>query len=221
MEIQDIFDNHAKNYDKERRDLIPCFDDFYRIAIDVIDFKGDNPRVIDLGAGTGLLTLFLLEKYPNAKVVLVDLADNMLDVARERFKGNENISFRNENYLTAEFDGEFDIIISSLSIHHLNQEDKVLLYNKYVNLLNDDGNFVNADHFCEVDDIVNKKFYKKCDDMISDKVSIESFNKVNEMIKFDDPDSIQFQLDCLRESGCDLVGVPYKFYTYAIIWGQK
>lgn len=221
MKVSEIFDQHAKFYDRERKRLIPGFDDFYGLAIDVIDFEGDSPRVLDLGAGTGLLTEFLLEKYPNASVELLDLADNMLDVARERFKDNPNITFRKEDYLTAEFEGKYDIVMSSLSIHHLSQEQKEFLYNKYVDLLKDDGIFVNADLICDEDEEVEKYFYRKVDDLILENVTQEEFDKANERRKFDNTDSIQYLLDCIRDAGCRLVGVPFKFYTHAVLWGRK
>lgn len=145
MSVVNKFNQKAKEYDSERRALIPCFDDFYGIAIDCIDFKGDNPKVLDLGAGTGILSQFLLEKYPNAEIVLIDLAEEMLKEAEKRFEGNDNISFICDDYITHEFNTKFDIIISSLSIHHLTGTEKKVLIEKYYDLLNDGGNFVNAD----------------------------------------------------------------------------
>ena len=50
MSVVNKFNQKAKEYDSERRALIPCFDDFYGVTIDCIDFKGDNPKVLDLGA---------------------------------------------------------------------------------------------------------------------------------------------------------------------------
>lgn len=221
MNVSDVFDNHSKIYDNERKDLIPGFDDFYGLAIDVMDFKGSSPKVLDLGAGTGILTEFLLKKYPKAKVELVDLADNMLDEARLKFKDNPNITFRNEDYLNAEFDGEYDIIMSALSIHHLETNEKKFLYKKYVDLLNDDGIFVNADLFCDVDEAVEKLFYSKVDNLILENVSLEDFEKVNVRRAFDKTETIQDQLDYLKDAGCKLVGVPFKFYTHAVIWAHK
>lgn len=221
MEVHEVFDNHAKDYDKERRDLIPCFDDFYGIAIDVIDINKYNPKVLDLGAGTGLLSLFLLEKYPNAKVTLIDLADNMLNQARIRFKDNHNIVYINDNYITHDFDSKFDIIISSLSIHHLSHEDKFKLYDKYVHLLNDGGVFVNADLLLDEDSAVETFFFKKTDDIVLEKITQESFEKANKRRKYDNQETVNYQLDCLKKSGCKQVGLPYKFYNYGVLWGKK
>lgn len=71
MSVVNKFNQKAKEYDSERRALIPCFDDFYGIAIDCIDFKGDNPKVLDLGAGTGILSQFLLENIQMQKLSLL------------------------------------------------------------------------------------------------------------------------------------------------------
>ena len=51
MSVVNKFNQKAKEYDSERRALIPCFDDFYGIAIDCIDFKGDNPESFRFGCG--------------------------------------------------------------------------------------------------------------------------------------------------------------------------
>ena len=131
MSVVNKFNQKAKEYDSERRALIPCFDDFYGVAIDCIDFKEDNPKVLDLGAGTGILSQFFLEKYPNAEIVLIDLAEEMLKEAEKRFEGNDNISFICDDYITHEFNTKFDIIISSLSIHHLTGTEKKVLIEKY------------------------------------------------------------------------------------------
>lgn len=50
--------------------------------------------------------------------MLVDIADEMLNVARKRFEGIENISYQTENYIHKLPDILFDMVISALSIHH-------------------------------------------------------------------------------------------------------
>lgn len=77
-----------KEYDANRRKFIPCFDDFYRATTDFIISGIEEPkRVIDLGAGTGLLSYFWYQRCPHAGYVLVDIADEMLNIARKRFQG--------------------------------------------------------------------------------------------------------------------------------------
>src|SRR5271169_5849693 len=83
--VQVAFDSAAGDYDRTRRQLVPCFDDFYRTVVERLPFaSADAPRVLDLGAGTGLLAAKVLAAYPNAEITLVDVAGAMLAQARKR-----------------------------------------------------------------------------------------------------------------------------------------
>ncbi|MCP3921184.1 MAG: hypothetical protein GY714_01230 [Desulfobacterales bacterium] len=51
MSIKKGFDKVAKDYDIERKRLIPCFDDFYGASLELISSqKDDKIKVLDLGA---------------------------------------------------------------------------------------------------------------------------------------------------------------------------
>ncbi|KMQ50382.1 methyltransferase type 12 [Chitinispirillum alkaliphilum] len=74
-EISERFDEVAKKYDEQRRLFIPCFDDYYCTSIAFLSkINNDFKYILDLGAGTGLLTKCLYEKYPNANYTLVDIS---------------------------------------------------------------------------------------------------------------------------------------------------
>ena len=92
--VQQAFNIKAATYDQNRRLLIPDFEEFYSVGIDALAYDNASPRVLDLGGGTGLSTDFLLKRYPQARVTLLDFADEMLSIARERFKDNPNIDFQ-------------------------------------------------------------------------------------------------------------------------------
>ena len=220
MNMEQQFNQIAKEYDANRKKFIPCFDDFYGVASDCIDFKGDNPKVLDLGAGTGILSQFLLEKYPNAEIVLIDLAEEMLKEAEKRFEGNDNISFICDDYITHEFNTKFDIIISSLSIHHLTGTEKKVLIEKYYDLLNDGGNFVNADQVLNTNKGVEDYFKSKLDEHIGE-ISEKAYGEAKIRRTYDKPSSVDFQLECLKNAGFDRVGIPYKYYVFAVFWAKK
>lgn len=220
MSVVNKFNQKAKEYDSEIRALIPCFDDFYGVTIDCIDFKGDNPKVLDLGAGTGILSQFLLEKYPNAEIVLIDLAEEMLKEAEKRFEGNDNISFICDDYIIHEFNTKFDIIISSLSIHHLTGTEKKVLIEKYYDLLNDGGNFVNADQVLNPNKCVEDYFKSKLDEHTGE-ISEKAYGEAKIRRTYDKPSSVDFQLECLKNAGFDHVGIPYKYYVFAVFWAKK
>lgn len=103
MHLKDVFNQYSQDYDANRRHFIPCYDTFYRSTIDVLKFDTDSPKVLDLGAGTGLMSAFVLAEYPKAQLTLIDQAENMLDLARERFTGLEQIQYIADDYTTHGF----------------------------------------------------------------------------------------------------------------------
>lgn len=149
MGIRERFNDVATDYDKNRKRFIPCFDDFYGTATDFIAANITAPaKVLDLGAGTGLLTAFWREHFPDAAYELVDIAEAMLTVARTRFSDAQGVSFRTMNYADNFPDGRFDAVISALSIHHLEDDDKRLLFSRIHERLSEGGIFANYDQFC-------------------------------------------------------------------------
>jgi cyclopropane fatty-acyl-phospholipid synthase-like methyltransferase len=128
-----------------RADRIPYRGDGEMVL--VADLAGALPgRILDLGCGDGRLTALLLAEYPGSTALLVDLSDTMLDAARERFDGDDRVSFaqhRLDDPLP--FAGPFDAIVSSLAIHHVTDARKQSLYAECAGLLSPGGVFANLE----------------------------------------------------------------------------
>ena len=159
MNIKEQFNFVAQEYDANRKKFIPCFDDYYENTTKFIVSNIEKPkRVLDLGAGTGLLSYFWYQQCSSAEYVLVDIADEMLNVARKRFDGIDSISYEVLDYLKELPSGDFDVIASALSIHHLENEDKQRLFSQIYDKLPSGGLFVNYDQFCAGQDEMNEWF---------------------------------------------------------------
>src|ERR1051325_4081791 len=100
MSVREVFDRTAKDYDRARRQLVPCFDDFYDTVLKRLSYQADDAfSVLDLGAGTGLLSLFIAQTFPHAQLTLVDVSPQMLTIAQERFSAGD----RRVQFLTGDF----------------------------------------------------------------------------------------------------------------------
>jgi ubiquinone/menaquinone biosynthesis C-methylase UbiE len=87
MTIDQVFDNSTATYDSWVKHALPCYNEIFITATQVMPFERDTPiKVLDLGAGTGLFSEHVLKAFPNGTFVLWDLAKNMLGVARKRFQ---------------------------------------------------------------------------------------------------------------------------------------
>ncbi|MDD1664861.1 MAG: class I SAM-dependent methyltransferase [Methanomicrobiales archaeon] len=117
----------------------------YRAAAWAVALPGRRPTILDIGAGTGLLSELVMEAYPGATVSLMDVSEKMIEVARKRFAGRECVRFVTADYRHEDLGGPFDAICSALSIHHLERDEKRALYGKVFSALKPGGIFVNAD----------------------------------------------------------------------------
>ncbi|MCQ1534874.1 class I SAM-dependent methyltransferase [Methanosarcina sp. KYL-1] len=221
-EIQRKFDAISKKYDEQRKKFIPCFDDFYGTAVSVASVDAENPSILDIGAGTGLLSAFLMERYPGASFTLIDISEKMLDVAKERFGNNSNVKYIAADYSKYDFVEKYDLVVSAVSIHHLEDEEKKELYSKSYSILKENGVFINADQVHGETPFIenlNKTTWRQR--IESSGLSEEEILAGYERVKLDKDSSLAQQLDWLKEAGfCD-VSCIYKYYQFAVMFGRK
>lgn len=220
--LKEKFNRGAEEYDKQRKSLIPCFDDLYDITLDLANSGEKNPKILDLGAGTGLLTKYLFEKYKKAEFTLIDMSEEMLKIAKNRFKRHDNFKYIVADYSEHDFKDSFDIIVSSLSIHHLKDFDKQILYKKIYNSLNEYGIFLNADQVIgstpNIDESYQRNWMKKINAINWDKSEKEL---IIERMKFDNPATLEDNLKWLNDCGFEDVDIYYKYYNFCIFYCKK
>ena len=220
--LKNQFDRGAKSYDKHRQDVIPHLDQIYSIIVELAQSEVPGPKILDLGAGTGLLTQYLFNKYSHGCFTLIDISQEMLNHARDRFDGQPNFRYIHGDYLKADFDDSFDIVVSSLSIHHLEDNEKKILYSKVYEILNDGGIFLNADQVIapnpENEFIYQRNWWEKIE---TGSLTQNEKRIIIERMKLDKPASLESNLRWLESFGFVNVDVFYKYYNFCIIYGKK
>jgi len=145
---EQVFSATAVTYDPARARLIPCFDRFYASAVDLI--PPGTEHILDLGAGTGLLSAFIRGRFPTAQLNLIDNSEPMLAQARTRFAGDTNVTFELADYTATKLaSSHFHAIVSALSIHHLADQAKQQLFLRIFAALKPGGIFVNAEQILQ------------------------------------------------------------------------
>jgi tRNA (cmo5U34)-methyltransferase len=217
------FDRAAKTYDSVRRLMIPCFDDFYGTVARVLPFGPDDAfDVLDLGAGTGLLSALLRERYPKARLTLVDISDEMLARARERFAGEKDVRIIVSDYSVEPLPGRFDAIVSALSIHHLDDPGKAALFRRIRDSLQPGGQFVNAEEVLAPTEALDALYWDEWERQArAAGAPEEEFAGVEERAKYDKPAKLDNQLTWLREAGFADVDCYYKYLMLAVYGGRR
>ncbi len=77
----------------------------------------ENPKILDIGCGSGCISVSLQKNLPNAKIFAVDVSENALDITKQNAELN-NVEIRTAKYdiLSSDdfpFDTKFDIIVSN------------------------------------------------------------------------------------------------------------
>lgn len=140
-----IFNAQARTYEAPRRRLIPPFEAFYGTAVDALGLAGAPlRRVLDLGAGTGMLAGYVRAAHPAVEVTLLDGAAAMLDRARESL-GDSGFSYVTGDLAGPLPDGPWDAVVSALAVHHLDDAGKRSLFGRVAGALRPGGVFVNAE----------------------------------------------------------------------------
>jgi ubiquinone/menaquinone biosynthesis C-methylase UbiE len=96
-------------------------------------------KVLDLGCGTGTLTLMLRDSHPEAEIIGMDGDPQVLEIARRKAQGS-NIQW--DEGLASRLpypDSTFDRVVTSLVIHHLVTDDKRRAFKEIYRVLKPNG----------------------------------------------------------------------------------
>lgn len=230
-EVADIFDGAAAEYDRSRRRLVPDFEVFYGAAVDAIPHGMDKDiRVLDLGAGTGLLSAMVAAKFPRSRVTLVDISVEMLRVARRRFAGEPGrFEYRVMDYarkpLPSAVPGErrgYDVVVSALSIHHLTDGDKTELFEKVHDALVEGGVFVNADQASNESPEVEAACQQWWLDQVREAgVGERELAAALERTRADKNATLKAQLAWMEEAGFGDIACDYENRRFVVYRGRK
>ena len=221
-EVKVKFNENADQYDSQRKKLIPCFDDFYSIAGSIADTNSESPNILDIGAGTGLLSFYTLEKYPNANLTLIDISEKMLEEAKERFKEKPNVTYIIDDYTKHQFNQKYDVIVSSLSIHHLTEDEKKYLYKNIYSILSENGVFINADQVLGGTPFIESLYKRDWKHKVENSgLSKEEILSAYERTKLDKMSTLEDQMKWLKEVGFLDVDCVYKYFNFVVLFGRK
>ena len=217
----------SREYDRAARDA-----ERRTLMAELLPFPPEEPfTFVDLGAGTGAAARTILDHYPAAHAILADFSPQMMaqgEVELEPYAGR---------YSYVEFDltaggawpaaipDEVGAVISSLSVHHLNDARKQSLFAEILQRLAPGGWYLNYDPVMPPDPVVEEAWLRAGDrrdptaaHKRNNRTPEEQFryeNHVRYMIPLDP------QVGFLRAAGFEGVDVFWKDLDFVIYGGRR
>ena len=193
--------------------------------------RNSKARVLDLGCGDGLFIQELSKTFRPAKVTLVDGSEEMIEAAQKRLSGHTD-----KYYIQASFQqlladdpvgGNFEFIYSSLAIHHLSFDEKKRLYAYIYDHLSQGGWFVHYDVVLSPSNELEKWYLSFWREWINNHPAKERREQLlgipNQYKGNPDnlPDSLESQLNVLKEIGFCNIDCFYKYGIFSLFGGSK
>ena len=198
--MSDFFEARLDGYDEHMLTNIESATEFYPFTAKMLP-SANSCRILDLGCGTGLE----LEEYffvcPTAKVTGVDLSQGMLSALKKKFT-DKDITLIVGSYFDVPFGkNEFDAAVSVESLHHFTKEEKVSLYHKLRNALEDGGYFILTDYFSLSDE--EEQMHRR--NLLA--LKAEQGITDDDFYHYDTPLTVQHETEALLEAGFSRVEI--------------
>lgn len=138
---RDWFNRWSNEYDRTLGKI-----SFHRALLDLVVRNSNiknGSKILDIGCGTGLLSLKLLEKA-DCHVIGIDNSEEMMAIFQDKIKKlglGSNVTCKLMDAESVKFDDNtFDIVVSSVVLHHL--KNKLAPLKKFYKILKPCGIFI-------------------------------------------------------------------------------
>jgi tRNA (cmo5U34)-methyltransferase len=227
----------AEAFLNERSLLIPDRPRQLGVMLRVLRSAPRPPRrILDVGAGDGLLLATVLDAFPEATGVAVDFSPLMLEQARVRLAPfGRRATTREADLQTPAWqnglNGPFDAIVSGFAIHHLSHKRKRVVYGEIHELLAEGGVFLNAEHVASATPRIEEMFNDAMSEHLFERrrqkgeaVTLEQVHREY----LERPDraanilaSVEEQCQWLRAMGFREVDCFWKYFELALFGGIR
>lgn len=229
MEENKDFAWFAENYERLIRKFIPQYNEIVETIVQLIPFSEKKKiKVLDLGIGSGNIALGILKKFPEAHLTGVDSSIEMISRAFDKLKKyKRRISLREMDF-RHEIKGKFDLVVSNLAIHHLEDKEKRSLFKRIYKSLKKNGCFIMGDAIISKSEVLQEIYDKHYLNYLEENVKGEFDRFIRGKGAYykgrwpdDRPATVDDQIKWLRRSGFKDVDCTWKRFNFAVVIGLK
>jgi tRNA (cmo5U34)-methyltransferase len=218
----DFFGDRAEAYDGFIARLVPDYHEANVLMMDLVPFAADAPiRVLDVGTGTGALAAEVLRRFVKAEITVTDMSERMLAQCKARFRAlGASVECIEGVFPETDIGGGYDLVVSSLALHHLSHDDKRAGFAKLYAAMNPGGVLLVRDVVAGATPAIDARYAALW------RATVQAHGH-DDMSWFDDhlvddnPATVEDQTAWLADIGFIEVGCHWRHLGCALFGGQK
>lgn len=222
--VKNHFEEEAEIFDELIRTIIPFYKDMVDSLVLSLPFnQKEGIKVLDLGCGTGNISLKVKERFPSGHITCVDLAENMIKMAESKLSPYRDVEFITADFRDLDYKEEYDAVISSLALHHLQPGDQKSFYRRINHFLKMGGVFYTADIVLGSTSYLKEIYLDKWVEFMLENHSQEEVEKIwlPKHREEDHPSPLINHVQWLKEAGFTDVDMVWKYYMFGVYGGKK
>ena len=220
---KDFYDSFSSQYTEAILKCVPRYEEMLTKLFYYLPNGFAPNNILELGCGTGNLSSLIVHHFPDARLTTVDISGEIISECKGRLK-NTSIEFIQGNFSKLCFPNNcFDLIISSIAIHHLTDSDKERLFQNIHRWLVSGGVFVFSDQFKgETDSVYQKHIELWQNHAVKNNVTDEEWAIWIEHQKLHDYHSpIRSHLGWLENCGFKKPDCVWRYSLWSVIHAEK
>lgn len=219
-----FYDQLSSKYSELIIKCVPRYPELIYNMFQYIPEKFSPKRILDLGCGTGNLTDQMFKKYPEAEIDALDISEEILNESRRRFNHTPNIRYIQADFKSLHLPpGSYDLVMSSIAIHHIEDTEKIKLYKEVFQALSNGGIFIFADQTRGITDEIYKKniscWKEEAMKLGSTLENWDMWMAHQDAHDFHTPVNWHFQE--LEKAGFRETDLLWKYLMWAVVWARK
>lgn len=223
--VAEFFDRISGHYTEAIERCVPRYREMLWALLYYLPEPPWQPRrILELGCGTGNLSLLLRDRFPAAELELVDVSGEVIERCRARLGDVTGVTFHQVDFRDLALpEGHLDLVISSISLHHLEDADKRDLFRRAHGWLGNDGIITYSDQFAGQTPELYAKHLAEWERQ-SRALGATDEEWSDWMVHQQAADHhapLPAQLDWLKEAGFEDVDCPWRHLLWTIVRGRR
>jgi tRNA (cmo5U34)-methyltransferase len=221
---RDFFEGISGEYTAAVDRCVPRYREMLWAILHYLPAGWKPDRILELGCGSGNLSELLCREFPDASLHLVDFSQKLLVQCKKRLAGYRQVDYQEEDFRRLDFPKEsFDLIVSSISIHHLTDAEKSRLFTRLFDWLGNDGVVSYSDQFRGVTDDLYARQMRDWQERARELgASPEEWDAWMEHQRAHDHHATLIaQIEWLQAAGFTSIECPWRYILWTVLQARK